>query len=45
MELLRQGVDTAIILVKQYFDIACSLADSYIVLDRGHTVLTKWGPV
>jgi ABC-type branched-subunit amino acid transport system ATPase component len=44
MELVRQGVDTAIILVEQYFDIACSLADSFRFLDRGHTALTKWGP-
>jgi ABC-type branched-subunit amino acid transport system ATPase component len=36
-------VDTAVILVEQYFDIVCSLADSFIVLDRGHTALTKWG--
>jgi ABC-type branched-subunit amino acid transport system ATPase component len=40
MELVRQGVDTAVILVEQYFNMACSLADSFIVLDRSHTALS-----
>jgi urea transport system ATP-binding protein len=37
--LLRDRGTMAIVLVEQYFDFAKRLADSFIVLDRGRTVL------
>lgn len=38
--LLRDRGTMAIVLVEQYFDFAKRLADNFIVLDRGRTVLT-----
>lgn len=41
--LLRDRGDMAILLVEQYFDFARDLADSYMVMDRGETVLSGLG--
>ena len=38
--LLRERGNMAIVLVEQYFDFARRLADTFIVLDRGRTVLS-----
>jgi len=35
---LRDSRNMAILLVEQYFDFACELADRFAVLDRGHVV-------
>ncbi len=37
---LRQQGRMAIVLVEQYFDFACELADRYTVMDRGRVVLS-----
>jgi urea transport system ATP-binding protein len=36
---LREQGQMAIVLVEQYFDFACELADRYAVMDRGRIVL------
>jgi len=37
---LRDKGDMAILLVEQYFDFACELADRFAVMDRGHVVIS-----
>lgn len=39
ISILRQRGEMAILLVEQYFEFACNLADSYIVMDRGNVVV------
>lgn len=41
--LLRDRGEMAILLVEQYFEFARDLADSYMVMDRGETVLSGFG--
>lgn len=43
ISLLRDRGDMAILLVEQYFEFARDLADSYMVMDRGETVLSGFG--
>ncbi len=38
--ILRDQGDMAILLVEQYYEFAKELADSYVVMDRGHAVLS-----
>lgn len=40
IDILRKQGDMAIMLVEQYFEFARALADNYIVMDRGHAVLS-----
>lgn len=40
IDILRNQGDMAIMLVEQYFEFARALADNYIVMDRGHAVLS-----
>lgn len=37
---LRDKGDMAILLVEQYFDFACELADNFVVMDRGQVVVS-----
>src|SRR5690606_27261357 len=39
ISILRDRGEMAILLVEQYFEFARNLADSYIVMDRGHVVV------
>ncbi|MFE8072297.1 urea ABC transporter ATP-binding subunit UrtE [Marinobacteraceae bacterium S3BR75-40.1] len=41
--LLRDRGEMAIVLVEQYFEFARDLADTYMVLDRGHVILSGDG--
>ena len=43
ISLLRDRGEMAILLVEQYFEFARDLADSYMVMDRGETVLAGFG--
>jgi urea transport system ATP-binding protein len=43
ISLLRDRGEMAILLVEQYFEFARDLADSYMVMDRGETVLSGFG--
>ena len=43
ISLLRDRGEMAILLVEQYFEFARDLADSYMVMDRGETVLSGLG--
>lgn len=40
IDILRNQGDMAIMLVEQYFEFARALADNYVVMDRGHAVLS-----
>lgn len=40
IDILRKRGEIAIVLVEQYFEFARALADSYVVMDRGHAVLS-----
>lgn len=40
INILRNQGDMAIMLVEQYFEFARALADNYVVMDRGHAVLS-----
>lgn len=40
IDILRKRGEMAIVLVEQYFEFARALADSYVVMDRGHAVLS-----
>jgi urea transport system ATP-binding protein len=41
IEMLRAEGEIAIVLVEQYFDFACGLADQFCVLNRGEVVLSR----
>lgn len=43
ISLLRDRGEMAILLVEQYFEFACELADNYAVMDRGEVVLSGLG--
>lgn len=43
ISLLRDRGEMAIVLVEQYFDFARELADQFLVLDRGHVVMSGDG--